>query len=259
MTASRSFVRCAATCLLVASLPAQSLPTTTIQNLLPKDAKIIETATLNTGRGKARSLVLWMENPERIVRQDSGGCADDVYGDHWIGATRLSLVDSAKPTLVNTIEIRPFYGPLDDREFHIPFLVSSLYYHVPRPNAKREGQPTILNLQDLTGEGVAGQFVLFEYAACGIVSTSVFGYSPRFDRATQYSIEVLNPNQKPEIQFWVDQVFAKQPSRPGYWNFTWDPGHGSESTIHEQVSFDRERQLFVDNQETRPYPGTVLK
>ena len=260
MTASRFFARCAATCLFVASLPAQKFPSGTIQRLLPPDATIIETANLNAGPGKARVLVLWMEHPERVVRQDAGGCADDVYGDYWIGPTRLSLFDLAKSTLVNTIEIRSSYELLDDKEhvFQIPFLVSNYFYSVPTLNANEEGQPTILNMQDLTGEGIAGQFVLFDYTACGIVSTSVFGYSPESERATQYSIEIVADDHKPRTEPWAWQLFASKPIRPGYWDFTWEPGYGADVFNREQVSFDKARQLFVDKRTMRTYPGTGL-
>jgi len=261
MKASSSFARCAATCLLVASLPAQKLPSGTIQRLLPPDAKIIETATLNTGPGKARSLVLWMEKPDSVVRQDGGYCGDDVYGDYWIGPTRLSLFDLAESTLVNTIEIRSSYELPDDKEhvFQIPFLVSNYFYSVPTLNASEEGQPQILNLQDLTGEGIAGQFVLFDYTACGVVSTSVFGYSPESERATQYPIEIVADDQKVRIEHWAWQIFASKPIRPGYWDFTWEPGYGVDVFNREQVSFDKARQLFVERQEMTPYPRTGLR
>jgi hypothetical protein len=52
-------------------------------------------------------------------------------------------------------------------------------------------QPKIRNLRDLTGEGYAGQFVLFEYEFCGNALTSVLGYSQVYDQAVQYQVEVL--------------------------------------------------------------------
>jgi hypothetical protein len=255
-----AFVCCAATCLLVASLPAQNQPSPTVQKLLPPDAKIIETANLRLGPRKARALVLWMEHAERVVRQDAGYCGDNVYGDYWMGPTRLSLFDLATSTLVNTIEIRSSYELQDDKEhvFQIPFLVSDYFYSVPTLNANEEGQPTILNLQDLTGEGIAGQFVLFDYTACGIVSTSVFGYSPESERAMQYPIEIVADDRKVRIERWAWQIFASKPIRPGYWDFTWEPGYGADVFNREQDSFDKARQLFVDKRTMSAYPVTAL-
>jgi hypothetical protein len=76
--------------------------------------------------------------------------------------------------------------------------------------------------------------------------------------AVQYIIEVSKEKRKPKLQFWVDQVFAKKPNRPGYWDFNWEPGHGTDVFIREQVSFDKARQLFVDKQKIQPYRGTAF-
>jgi hypothetical protein len=54
---------------------------------------------------------------------------------------------------------------------------------------------------------------------------------------------------------WPDQVFARKPVRPGYWNFKWMPGHGSDDEIHEVVTFDRTRQRFVDHRTVKPIPN----
>ena len=264
MTASRSFARCAATCLLVASLAAQNQPSPAVQNLLPPGAMIIEMADLSAAAGKPRQLALWMQNPEKTLRNiDHPGelyCGDSVYGDHWYGPTRLSLVDAAKYEILNTIEVLDFFEHPDDVEhsFPIPFFVPNDFYHVPRPDSKNEGTPKILNLSDLTGEGYAGQFVLFEHEVCGTALTSVLGYSRASDMAVQYRVEVLGGDDTPSFDTWIAAIFGRKPVSPGHWDFTWEPGHGAESTIHERVSFDRARQLFVNKRTITSYPGTAL-
>jgi hypothetical protein len=50
------------------------------------------------------------------------------------------------------------------------------------------------------------------------------------------------------IGLWVDQIFARKPERPGRWDFTWEPGHGRDCEIHDEVSLGAARQLFVDKQ-----------
>src|SRR5579862_2527335 len=155
MTASRLFVCCAATCLFPASLPARNLPSATIQKLLPPDAKIIETANLKGIGGKRRELVLWMRSPEKELRDPEFGgfCGDSVYGDNWVGPTRLSLVDLAKTKLLNTINIvGPAYGRDAEDSFRLPFFVSNDYYTVPHVDAKKEGIPKLLDMRDLTGD-----------------------------------------------------------------------------------------------------------
>jgi hypothetical protein len=262
MTARGVLIRCAASCLFMARLPAQSQPSPTIQSLLPPDALIIETVDLGAAVGKPRKLVLWMQNPDRILRDiDHPGesyCGDSVYGDHWYGPTRLSLIDAGKHVVLNTIEVPDFFEhPGDGGSFPIPFFVPNDLYNVPTPNSKNEGTPKILTLRDLTGEGYAGQFVLFEYEFCGTALTSVLGYSRVFDKAVQYQVEVLAGNDRPRFDTWVAAIFGRQPLSPGHWDFTWDPGHGAARKIHERVSFDPASQLFVDQQEVTPYPDAV--
>jgi hypothetical protein len=239
----------AAAVLLAVNLNGQSTTPTWIAGLLPPEAKVIETADVKVGRSADRSLILWMLHPKRVVRQESGGlgCADWVYGDHWHGASRLSLLDMTNKRLINTVEIRGMYEGADepDHSFPIPFLVPNGSYYVPQVSKNKEGAPIILNLRDLTGEGVAGQFVLFEYEVCTISLTSVLGYSPGSDRAVQYRVETTTESGKPEVTLWVEQVFGAKPIRPGHWDFNWQPGHGADGVVHEQVSFDQAKQVFV--------------
>jgi len=200
-----------------------------------------------------------LANPKEEARKPGlGYCGDSVYGDHWLGPTSLSLVNLAGPMLLNTVEITgPAFMSDPAESFRLPFFVANYYYTVPKIGSNREGVPRILNLRDLTGDGIAAEFVLFMYGACGIVPTGVFGYSQQADRAVWYAIEVSDGKQKAAVQFWVDQVFARKPVRPGYWDFKWDPGHGADVTIRDQVSFDAARQLFVIKQTTTPYSETV--
>lgn len=244
-----------ATLVLAANLSAQSTAPTWVTEILPPNAKIIETANVNTGGRVGRILVLWMLDPHRVVRREvgGGGCSDWVYGDHWYGPARLSLLNSTTRKIINTIEIHGMYEGAQDPEhgFPIPFLVRNGSYYVPQaekiPEVKsgKEGVPKLLNLRDLTGEGVAGQFVLFEYEACAISLTTVVGYSPHTDRAVQFEVETPLDGGRRTVTSWVEQVFAYPPSPPGRWDFTWEPGHGADGSVHERVSFDRTRQLFV--------------
>ena len=179
-------------------------PTPSVQALLPAEAKIIETADLTKATGKPRALILWMLRPTK----HSGGeeyCGTTVDGDYWEGPARLSLMDSTAARLLNTVAIS---GRGDS--FRLPFFVSSTYYHVPHANAEKKGTPEILYLQDLTGRGVASEFVLFMYDACGIVSTGVSGYDARSDRVLQYPVEVQKADGK-HAGLWAEQIFATKP------------------------------------------------
>lgn len=86
--------------LLVSFLVAQS----SFDSLLPPGAQVIETATLATA--KPRALVLWMQNPKKEMSEEPPTCIDLVYGDHWVGPIRLSLVDPSSHRLLNTVEFQ---------------------------------------------------------------------------------------------------------------------------------------------------------
>ena len=193
---------------------------------LPPDAMVIETADL----GAARRLVLWMLRPDKVL--SNGTCADSVYGDHWYVPIRLSLIDLVNEKIINTLEIHsPSQGSSEiNPNFPIPFYVSDGFYHVPginALNAENKGKPQILSLRDLTGEGVMGQFVLFEYEACGIAETAVLGYNRSAEAAVQYRTEVSWMAEAPSVVSWVQHTFGEKPSRPGFWKFT---GHlGTEA------------------------------
>jgi hypothetical protein len=240
---------------LTASMAGQDPLANRVADLLPSDARIIETASVPVHTAKTRVLVLWMNAPGRVISAwDSA--ADFLYGDHWFGPTFLSLIDPSNTRLINTIRIRPDQdSPDDDGGFAVPFFTYDGPYYVPRPDKDRRGIPLLLHLRDLTGEGVAGQFALFDHVASGIAAGSVLGYSSRSDTAVQYPVESTQNKFNPVVKNWAVQVFGTKPSRAGYWKFTWEAGHGDFEWIDEEVRFDPARQLFVEKMTTRPYPG----
>lgn len=242
---------------------AQQVRTASLQPLFPTGAEIIETADLTVVIAKPRILALWMLGPQRnlddgLNKNRAGGYCSDIidgdFGKFWKGPTRLSLVDSELMKLINTVEIREGCpGCQVGRDsFTIPLCVLNPYSRVRNPVSDRAGKPN-MNLRDLTGEGVKAEFALFIFEAFGIASTGVFGYEPKSDRVVQFAIEIQS-SKKPLITLWTEQIFAREPVRPGYWNFTWEPGHGDPNTYSEEVSFDRRRLLFT--QKTGRVPKT---
>jgi hypothetical protein len=240
---------------LTASIAGQTPLSYRVADLLPSDARIIETANVPVRTAKARVLVLWMNAPRRVMSTwDSA--ADFLYGDHWFGPTFLSLVDPSNARLINTVRIRSKQeSPDGDDGFAVPFFTYDGFYYVPHPDKDRRGTPVLLRLRDITGEGIAGQFVLFDHVVSGIAAGSVLGYSSRSDTAVQYSVESTQNKFNPVVETWAVQVFDRKPSRAGYWKFTWEAGHGESEWIDEEVRFDPARQLFIEKKTTRPYPG----
>jgi len=238
----------------------QEVPTKSLLALLPRGAKIIETADLSSIAAKPRIIVLWMLNPKPSLtvggkwtrNNEDGYCSDIVHGDFgmvWRGPTRLSLVDAGPIELLNTVEIHTGCagcGSGRDR-FIIPHCVLNPYPRKKESPSDKHGKPN-LDLRDYTGEGIRAEFALFIFEAFGITSTGVFGYDPKTDRVIQFPVELLRPAKKPLTTMWTEQVFAREPIRPGYWKFTWRPGHGSGDVCDEEVSFDLARRIFVQKQ-----------
>ena len=229
----------------------QQTPPAQLKILLPAGAEIIETANVSAIAGRPRLMMLWMLNPERdlndLTRNQQGGECSDLhrgdFGKFWKGPTRLSLVDPEVPKIINTIEVRDDCGgcrtPADS--FTIPLCVFSGYSPAGKPAPDAPGRPN-LDLRDFTGQGLKAEFALFTFEAFALVSTGVFGYEREFDRVVQYPIEIQG--QKTLRTLWTEEVFAREPVRPGYWRFTWAPGHGELATYRVEVSFDRKRRLF---------------
>lgn len=258
----KGFVSIVIPAVVACSAIAQSIQPA-LRGLFPADATVVETQVLpSASAGKTRMLVLWMINPKKDVRQGrSAYCGDSVYGDSWVGPTRLSVVDLNKRKVLDTIPIvEPAFVSDAGDSFRLPFLVTSDYYHVPRVNLQKEGKPQLLFLRDFTGDGIAAEFVLFAYEACSIVSTSVFGYESESDYVVQYPIEVIEDNGNPTFDdddHWISQIFAEAPTTPGSWDFSWSPGHGADEQIHERVSFDKLRKRFVDHRTITKIPLAV--
>jgi hypothetical protein len=162
-------------------------------------------------------------------------------------------VDQSQRRVVNTIKITfdKDRAEANGDEFWVPFRVPNTYYSVTHPDKERWGNPHLLNLRDFTGDGIAAEFPLFIYDACGIASGSVFGYSTRSDEAVQYPVLVVETGEQPRIEQWIMQVFSRKPASPGHWRFTWRIGHGSEDIYDEDVTFDRIKQFFIEKQTIR--------
>ncbi len=181
------------------------------------------------------------KSPRRVlVSSDSG--YDFLVGDHWFGPTSPSFVDPVHQKLINTIQIHSLSERPEDRGgFSVPFFTFNGPYFVPYPNKDNKGVPLLLRLRDLTSEGIVGQFTLFDYVASDVSADRVFGYSPKSDRVTQYSVDVITGKFRPVMQSWVTHIFEPEPTRSGYWKSTWEAGHGSDAWIHDEIRLDPKR------------------
>src|SRR5260370_7150469 len=103
---------------------------------LPKGAVVVETRKLLSPGHANRMLLLWMLNPKRnptgYAPDDISTCPDQTRGSHYSAPTRVSLVNSATMTIMNTINI----GTDEDStcDFDFPYSIPNAnYYHVEAP------------------------------------------------------------------------------------------------------------------------------
>lgn len=243
---------------LAVSVTGQDLATRGVAKLLPGGAQIIETATVPARGAKPRALVLWMNAPRRVMSSGSTD-ADFVVGHHWFGPAFLTLMDPSRARVINTLQIHPNPELTSaGTDIALPFFTHDYLYYVPHPGKDHKGKPLLMRLRDLTGEGVAAQFALFDAVVSGVTTGSVLGYSTQSDTAVQYPIVTTTNHFNPVVRSWREHLLLTKPIRAGYWKFTWGAGHGDFESIDEEVYFDTARQLFVEKVTTRPYPGFAL-
>jgi hypothetical protein len=197
---------------------------------LPAGAVVVETRKLPSLKHQNRSLLLWMQNPKRNP-SDYGSeepipCPDQTRGSYYSGPTRVSLLDSATNTIINTVKIVKEYEENDD-SFDVPYAIRKGYYYHVEPPVKRtvEGRPTIMWLHDYNGDGNAHEFALFDALACMGLQTTLIGYSDKQDRVVQYAVHlgiIEGAKHSSRVGFWADYLFNKKPNRPGYWKYEID-------------------------------------
>lgn len=198
-------------------IPAPSLPT-----YLPPGGRIIEQEAIDA----RRALVLWMQKPRYAnIPREYHAASEFLYNPWWIGPAYLSLLDITTNRIVQSIDL--------PKDLPIP---AAGYYSYPGSKQRRP----VLEMRDLTGEGVKGQFSLLEYLNSSTNVTRAYGYSPTQDRLVQYKIL---DGGKPQLSIPV--IFQQPQASPGLWKFIHSGDHGDDAIYDEHVTFDRTRQLFV--------------
>jgi hypothetical protein len=219
---------------------------------LPKGALVVETRKLLSPGHPNRMFVLWMLNPKRnptgYAPDDVYSCPDQTRGSHYSGPTRVSLANSAKMTIVNTVKVSSIYEDNGD-SFDLPYAIrKGNYYRVEGPVREGvEARPTILWLNDYNGDGKALEFALFEAEACMGLQTTLIGYSEKQDRVIQYPIKldvVEGSKHSTKMIPWADYLFSKKPLRPGFWKYEIDYRGRAGSLDKWEVHYNAGRERF---------------
>ena len=189
---------------------------------LPAGAQVIEVQPLQSMKHPHRALVLWMQSPLKVPRDnpdDPYTCPEYTRGSHYRGATRVSLVDPQTKKIINTIKILNSEG---DDTFDIPYRIESgLYYHVSGVPKGKEGKPTIVWLKTTTATARPGNLPCSMPSPAWDCPLRLIGYREAQDRVIQYPVDltVISGNQKStRTILWVDYLFSKRPGRPAIGN-----------------------------------------
>lgn len=218
---------------------------------LPRGAFVVERRPLEPGGGRQRALVLWMLRPSRhpfAGGEDEGyTCPDETRGSHYHGPTRVSLLDTASGRVVNTVRVLPDNDGAED-VFDIPYrLRAGNHYHVEGGGERKEGRAVVLRLRDYNGDGEALEFALYDAVACMPLMTALYGYSRRQDRVVQYglNLEVSDDGRESrQVWRWADYLFAREPVRPGHWDYEVDYRGRGGSLDRFEIRYNQALERF---------------
>lgn len=216
---------------------------------LPRGARIIETQSLKAQGYPDRVLLLWMIKPKKYPRDDDDAytCPEETTGSSFSGPTRVSLFDSARGQIINTLKVRDEHLDKQDT-FTLPYRIhAGSYYHVPGRRAGKEGKPKLMWLRDYNGDGKALEFALFEALSCMGLETTLIGYSTQQDRVIQYRIHLRTTGEGKltrSASLWCDYLFSLKPCAPGYWRFEIDYRGRGGSLDHYEIRYNAKAERF---------------
>jgi hypothetical protein len=219
---------------------------------LPKGAVVVEARGILSANHPNRTLVLWMlspkKNPDGYGPDDLYMCPDQTRGSYYSGSTRVSLLNSATNTIINTVNVSKDYEDGEDT-FDVPYAIRKGYnYRVEAITRKGvEAKPNIIWLRDYNGDGKALEFALFDAMACMGLETTLIGYSEKQDRVIQYpvNLEVIEGSKHSNsVSTWADYLFSTKPRRPGYWKYEIDYRGRAGALDKWEVQYNPAKERF---------------
>jgi hypothetical protein len=219
---------------------------------LPAGAVVVETRKLISAKHSDRELILWMLNPKKNPNGygpgDTYSCPDYSRGSYYSGPARVSLINAATRSIINTIKIAGADEEGTDN-IELPYAIRRGYYYRVEILTKKgaEAKPTIMWLRDYNGDGRPFEFALFEAEACMGLQTTLIGYSERQDRVIHYpvSLEVIEGSKHSNrVSMWADYLFSKKPLGPRSWKYEIDYRGRAGSLDKWEVQYNPAKERF---------------
>jgi hypothetical protein len=112
---------------------------------LPAGAVVVETRKLPALKHGSRALALWMLNPKRnpngYAPDEIYPCPDQSRGSYYSGPTRVSLLDRATKSIINTIKLA---GADEDGgdNVELPYAIRRGYYYRVETLTRKGSKPS---------------------------------------------------------------------------------------------------------------------
>lgn len=199
---------------------------------LPRGAFVLDMRQVPRRVHESRALLLWMLAPsiEPPNPMDGGLCTEGCF----VGPTRMSLVDTKKRLVINTVEIRRWNGY---EMFLVPYEVALGYGGDARPTF----------LRDCNGDAKALEIPLFDWATSVDLMTSFVGYSESRDAVIRYPVELeIKEGRGRQVvtQYWTEGLECGPDRKSRRWKYTWDTRGRNGCLDRYNISYQPESELF---------------
>lgn len=220
-----------------------------IKAALPSGVFLRDFIALPNNRGY---LVLYVEKPQLgefpgddkngdgiiTIDEHEGSCPSDYYGQQLEGAYYLGLVRAGK--LINAVPMpHSQYEPNKPVFRQLRSVQGSTWVDESVPSNDDIIEPSILKLEDLTGDGIKNELSLMVgYIACGHNDYAIGGYDQDSDKAIFFGIEPSDYAENIHGNFY--------PSTDGSVLFTSGCDHGAEQETRSYFLFDKKKKSYVE-------------
>lgn len=229
---------------------------------LPDSSIFFEYLDLETsGIQENRALALWINHPMVAFEADQAVCETRVGGlGRILGDCAILLLDTRNKRVLQRFETIP--GASDTMGIPAPFAIGKgNTYHCSLPDDNTDykafGIATVLYPQDLDNDGMAAEFLFYQYEACGVHDCAVLAYDPRRDKLLlrPFYLRVSIPRdltyyQKSDSSYfeksnWVSAIPLDSMASNGRFQYVTYVGHGSSVLYCYDFGFDFGKGGFV--------------
>lgn len=131
-----------------------------------------------------RAIAVVIENPRfQIDLEDYETCPTEVFGQGYVcGRVSFALLDPNSKSVLDTCPEISYESPFEPRCHTLPFSIRAGRSYRSDGSNDGAGRVRILTFSDFNRDGIAAEFPIFEYVACGFNVAAIIGYDQRRDQ-----------------------------------------------------------------------------